>query len=322
MASASVEGLDGDDTFNVSGNFSIPLLVSGGNPSASDVLNFSTVGAGAVTVDLAAQTVQQAGSGLVSFVGVEVLNANAAATAITVTASAGPDNISVTPTGANTATLVRAGQNLTVNTTNTSTLTVDAVAGTDTVTVNGTSAGETIAVVKGATTTVQVGGLKTVSLPAASDENVTVLAGDGDDTINVSGSTSNNQIININGGDPTASDTLTVTMSTAGATSVLPGATPDAGVITSPNGSTTFSGIEAITVTGTATGTNILNTPGTNANDTIALQHTGGADRISVNNRAVVTFANYATVNLDGLSGDDKINVSPVGLSATVTTIN
>ena len=41
-----------------------------------------------------------------------------------------------------------------------------------------------------------------------------------------------------------------------------------------------------------------------------------------VNDRAVVTFANYPTVNLNGQFGDDKFNVSPVGLAATVTTIN
>jgi len=52
------------------------------------------------------------------------------------------------------------------------------------------------------------------------------------------------------------------------------------------------------------------------------LQHLGATDRVWVNNRAVVTFANFPTVNLNGQFGDDKFNVSPVGLSATVTTIN
>ena len=66
-------------------------------------------------------------------------------------------------------------------------------------TIQGTAAGDVIAVVKGASTTVQVNALKTVTLPSASDENVTILAGDGDDTINVSGTTNNGQIINVQG---------------------------------------------------------------------------------------------------------------------------
>src|SRR5262249_30222705 len=77
-----------------------------------------------------------------------------------------------------------------------------------------------------------------------------------------------------------------------------------------------------ITVTATAGGGNTLAMQGTNGNDTIALQNLGQADRAWVNNRAVVTFANYGTVNLNGQFGDDKFNVSPVGLSPIVTTIN
>src|SRR5206468_1037867 len=47
-----------------------------------------------------------------------------------------------------------------------------------------------------------------------------------------------------------------------------------------------------------------------------------GSDRVWVNNRAVVRFANYPIVNLDGQFGADQFSVSPAGLSATVTTIN
>ena len=65
-------------------------------------------------------------------------------------------------------------------------------------------------------------------------------------------------------------------MATAGTTTVVPGATPDAGVINSPDGSTTFSGIEQITVTGLAGGANTLAMQGTNGHDTMALQHLGG----------------------------------------------
>src|SRR5258705_346210 len=73
------------------------------------------------------------------------------------------------------------------------TFTIDAVGGVDTVTVNGTSAGDNINVVKGASTTVLVNGFKTVTLPSATDENVTIASGDGNDQIAISGTTANNQ---------------------------------------------------------------------------------------------------------------------------------
>ncbi len=47
----------------------------------------------------------------------------------------------------------------------------------------------------------------------------------------------------------------------------------------------------------------------------------GGANRVWVNDRAVYTFASFVTVNINGLFGDDKLNVLPVGLVG-VTNIN
>src|SRR5678815_3355983 len=111
-------GLQGDDIFNIPGNQPIPVGVNvqGGNPSASDVLNFTGTG-GAVTLDLVAQTVTETGFGPVSFSGVETLNVNAGAGAISVVGTSGPDDLSVTPTGATTSTVVPAGLNLSINTT-------------------------------------------------------------------------------------------------------------------------------------------------------------------------------------------------------------
>ncbi len=143
-------------------------------------------------------------------------------------------------------------------------------------------------------------------------------AGDGNDTINVTGTTASGQIINIQGGSPTSnalasSDVLNITMSTAGTTAAAPGATPDAGLITSPDGTTGYSGIESFNLTGLAAGANTINVQGTHDNDTIALQLING-NRVWINDRAVYTFANYPTVNINGLFGDDKISVLPVGL--------
>src|SRR5262249_10280797 len=117
------------------------------------------------------------------------------------------------------------------------------------------------------------------------------------------------------------SDTLAITMSTTGVTQVAPGATPDAGVVGSPDGATTFSGIEFLNVFGTVGGANILIVNGTNGNDSIALQHFG-LDRVFVNDRAPVGFGNSPTVTLPGRFGDDRFSITPVGLSPVVTAIN
>src|SRR5262249_15459479 len=110
-------GHDGDDVFDVPGNspFDGGVLIDGGNPSASDIVNFTGDGTGDVTLDLDTPSITEAGFAPVTFTGVEVLNADAGAAAITVVGSAIADDIAVTPTGTDTATLTHAGQNLVVN---------------------------------------------------------------------------------------------------------------------------------------------------------------------------------------------------------------
>ena len=328
-----LRGLDGDDTFNVTGTLAPitgGIVVDGGNPSASDVLNLSGA-TGAVSVSLADASLPSltsiTGYGTtVQLTGIETANLNASGNAVTVTGTSQPEAFSYTPTGATAGTITSAGLNTVFNASNVAgALTLNGSGGVDSVTVNGTSGADTIAVVKGATTTVGVNGLQVLSITSASTENVTVNAGDGNDTINLSGTTASNQVVNILGGAPTsnalgASDILNIAMSTAGTTAVAPGATPDAGLITSPDGTTAYSGIESFNLTGLAAGANTINVQGTHDNDTIALQFIAG-NRVWINDRAVYTFSNYPTVNINGLFGDDKINVLPIGLVG-VTTIN
>ena len=181
VAFLDLSGLDGDDTFNIAANnlITFGVFVDGGNPSASDTVNFTGTGGG-VTIDLAAQTVTQAGLAPVSLSGVEVLNVNAGAGAITVLGSTGDDNATVTPTGTDTATITAAGLNLTVNTTNSGVLTLNGLAGSDHLAVNGTQAGETITVT-GALVT--IAGRKTVNYAGA--ENLRVNGQAGSDIFDV-----------------------------------------------------------------------------------------------------------------------------------------
>ena len=320
-----INSIGGDDSITIASSALFLggiQVISGDNGNGSDTLNVS--GADLV-IDLEANKVTGVVGGPVSFNGIEHLNVTATAT-ITINGKSSTDLLTVTPTGVNTTRIVPSvGGLLSIETNNPGTLTIAGVGGIDSVVVNGTSAADTINVVKGATTTVAVGALKVVSIDSSTTENVSVNAGDGVDTINLSGTTNSGQIINITGGSPTsnagvAADTLNITMLTAGTTAAVPGATPDAGVITSPDGNTFYSGIELFSLTG-AVGANTLNSQGTHNNDTMALQFLGGANRIWINDRAVYTFANFATVNMNGLFGDDKINVLPIGLVG-VTTIN
>ncbi|MFO0943475.1 MAG: hypothetical protein U0930_22295 [Pirellulales bacterium] len=299
----------------------------GGN----DIVNFNGNGAGDITATFATITsVGETGFQTIGLSDVENLNVNAAGRAANVVGTAGADQLQVTPTSAAGAT-VRLLSSSPVTTTpninlsNVTSLSIDAAGGSDSVTVIGTSSNDSIGVAKGASSVVSVNALLAVSILAASTELILVDAGDGNDTTNVTGTTASGQQLSILGGSPTSNagavaDVLNVTLATAGTTAAVPGSTPDAGVITNPDGNINYSGIEFFNVTGAA-GANTFNIQGTHDNDTIALQFLAGANRVWVNNRAVYTFANYPIVNINGLFGDDKINVLPVGLVG-VATIN
>src|SRR5439155_9419145 len=130
--------------------------------------------------------------------------------------------------------------------------TIDGFTGAESVTINGTNTNDTISVVKGATTTVQVNTFKAVSLPSASDESVTIDAGDGVDFIGVSGTSNNHQIVNVDGGGPELNNELAITLASAGGATVVPGSTPDAGTVLNVDGRTAFSGIQFVSLTGLA----------------------------------------------------------------------
>src|SRR5262249_30651324 len=135
-----------DDTFKVDAALPyLNTLVDGGDPSASDVVNFtgSATTANLITVDLGAQTVAEATFGPVSLSGVEVLNVNAASHNLPALGPAGPDNLSYPPTGASAGTVPGVGP--TVNFTGVGgTFPIDALGGANALTVIGPAAANTI----------------------------------------------------------------------------------------------------------------------------------------------------------------------------------
>ncbi|MDX1926571.1 MAG: dockerin type I domain-containing protein [Pirellulaceae bacterium] len=307
----------GDDTITIapSALFAGGIRVIGGsNGNGSDSLSLS--GADLV-VDLEANSVSGVVGGPVSFTGIEHLNVTAAAT-ILINGKSSADQLSVTPTGANTTTIVpSAGGLLSINTNNPGSLTINTVSGSDAITVNGTPSNDTIGVARTAVSQVSVGALKVVQV--SNSESLRVVGGDGNDTINVTG-TGSTAFLVVDGGLNTANDTVTVTNLTAGTTTYTPGSTSDSGTLGTPDGGIQLLGTELITLTGAAA-TDTLTANGTHGNDTIALQFLGGANRIWLNGQSVISLSSYGTVNLNGRFGDDKINVLPIGLVG-VTTVN
>jgi hypothetical protein len=281
VSTLTLNGLAGDNTFNVAGNdpFTGGVFVDG-DPGT---LNFTGDGTAGVTADLGASSVVETGFGPVDFTGLATANIGVGGNTLTIDGTAGDDNLTYTPTGAGTqgaGTVTDAGLPTTLNFNGvTGTFTLDPKGGTNTVTVNGTASNDTIAVVRGATTTVQVNALQSVSLVTADTQALVVDTGLGTDTVDVSG-TSGPASLTVNGGAVPRADTLNVTNSTAGTTTVTPGATPDAGIVTEPgtDGSVAFTGMSSISVTAAgAAAANTIVGIGPNGDDTLFLQHIGAA---------------------------------------------
>src|SRR5262249_45407194 len=128
IGNLTLNGLDGDDLFNVTGPQPYTSIVlAGGNPSASDTAKL-TGASGAVTVNLADSTIPTNttitgynGTGTVTLTGIEVANLDANSNTVTVMGTGGSDSLTVSPTGAAAATLTNAGLNSTFNFTTVST---------------------------------------------------------------------------------------------------------------------------------------------------------------------------------------------------------
>ncbi|HEY2411086.1 MAG TPA: hypothetical protein VGI40_02525, partial [Pirellulaceae bacterium] len=211
LRSLTLNGLSGDDSFNIPGNhpFSTGVFIEGGDPSASDVVNFTGT-AGPITVDLTSNTIQQNGSGAVSLNGTEQVNINAnAAVVVTGTASSDTFNVQPTAAGAGNFTVSSAGGTAypVFNYTNATSLTVNGgTGGFDTLAIVGDDSVDTVSA--NATTVTRNGGAVTfgtnldqlnistlggndsVTLTGAVPIPAVVDAGAGDDTVDGSGLTS------------------------------------------------------------------------------------------------------------------------------------
>ncbi|MDA1053079.1 MAG: dockerin type I domain-containing protein [Planctomycetota bacterium] len=93
-------GLDGSDTFDITPDADVVIVVQGSNPGAgSDTLNFNGTG-GVVTLDLTTSTITEAGLEPVSYSGIESVNLDTDDGALTVVGTVDNDLFTVTPLGA------------------------------------------------------------------------------------------------------------------------------------------------------------------------------------------------------------------------------
>ena len=199
-----LEGANGDDLFEIAGDhpFDSGVRIRGGSPgSGSDVLNFVGSGAGAVTLNLANQTITEAGFAAVSFAEIETVDLRANA-ALIVTGTNQNDTFDVTPTGAgNDGGLLHDGTSATFRYTNATSVTINGDSGSaDQVNVHGNEVANTITTTADSITvdgsTVTLGsGLEVLQLFAGGGNDnvdlsslvfaggITILGGDGDDTL-------------------------------------------------------------------------------------------------------------------------------------------
>lgn len=309
-------GLDGDDVFAISGNhpFATGILVEGGNPSASDVVNFTGSGAGAVTVDLENETVQEMGFGAVSLSGAEVVNIDAATANVIVLGENGDDELIFEAQTLDAGRLTKTGLNRVFNLINVGDLTIDGNGGDDALHVHANSADNIIDVSDVAVTFDAASMLQDVNTIANIDE-LSVFGGNGGDLFNV---TPGAIPIFIDGGDPIGvdappGDEIVITAVTL----FHPGPEPDEGGFeTAGAEEVSFDHIERITVMpGPMPGPVVIF--GTNGDDDITIiardmsTHLGADGvqdfTVSVNNGVAILFLDQPELQIDALAGDDNV---------------
>ncbi len=319
-----LQGLGGDDTFNVTAVPGVQTAVEGDGPGASDVLNFSSTGPTAI--DLGNSQINDAATAIVpdvAYSGIETLNVNAINQTLTVFGSATDDTIRVTPYGAFAGTLQANGQAPVVNysNVNANTINVDPLGGQNVLVVNATPGNDAILVNVPASSvdTGATGGI--VAFALGNTDALHVNGREGDDTFAV---TPGAIPVSINGGDPIggSDDINLIVPFGAGTTTFHPGPLADEGSFTFSGVGfepVSFDNIEGGSVDLTATA-GALNIHGTNGDDDITVignDATGTTDDlfVSVDDGPSILYLGVNDLTVDGLNGDDDIDVDINDLS-------
>jgi len=299
LPTATLNALDGDDVFAVTGVQSFTTLnVHGGDGDDDDTLLATNAGA-AVVVDLGARTVVGYG-GTINYTGLQLINADANSQTFRVNGTADDDTLDVVPFTADSGTVQANGSDPVVryDSVSANAITVDGAGGENTVVVHGNETGETFTVT---TALVSVGG-QTINYLA---QALTVKGEQGADTFNV---TPGAIPIFIDGGDPIGSanpgDAINIQAGDAN-TTFLPGPEGDEGGINVTGSQTvSFDHIENLTITNP----NQMSVCGTNGDDEITVIATGTNDfQFAVNDSPLASVTDADSLVLEGKAGDDDL---------------
>jgi len=311
----------GTDTIGINKNENTPsglfgITINGGDPSDSDTLNVTGVGA-AVTVDTGAGTVTNAtgtpGDVLISYSNIASLNLLAGIGNLTLDATAADDTVTVTPgltTGANSGTLQSNGAVPQISFVNSGTLNVNLDGGSNALVVNGSQSRDIIDV-SGAS--VAIKGRHTVNYNGV--QALTVNGEAGSDTFNVTPSATT--AIFIDGGPPIGNGDVLFVISPSGLANFFPGPQPDQGsYVVFGDQPVSFTHIEASLVVLPSdppdTATINLAAAGTVADPISQLQNGSGSTLSTLRN-----YTNVNPVNALGLDGGDTSYVTAAASGAS-----
>ncbi len=335
---ATIDGLDGDDVFNLTQAIAFDLDLNGGNPSASDIANLSGA-SGLVFVSLgdaalaSNTTITGYGVGTVTLSEVEVANLDTEGNALSVLGNATDETISYRPTGGQAGTFEKEGLNTQFNFTDVTDLfSIDPLALSDEVVIVGTAGNDQIDVSQSAgSVTVQVNTRKAVNLSAANTQSLVINSGSNDDQLTVN-STTGPVLVPITYDGEGGTNSLRLEGGIAQTDTYWVGPDPSAGKsqITFAGGTQTvhFTNLAPVldlviapvlTVNANNANNAINYTQGPNSgNEGINFALTG---LVSVDEFETIEFTNKEELVINGLAGDDKINLNNPAVPNALGTI-
>lgn len=287
----TLNGLDGDDQFNLTGTlpYAQGVVIDGGNPSASDSLTLTgTAGVENVTVNINEDTIGGFGGDPVSVFGVEHvrLNGNGGADTLALSGTGKEDTFDFAPEGNGVGELTVGGFPLTDYNSFTGGISVNGINGFDHLTVTGTSGNDRFDLVQPAAGTLNVtlnAFTQNFTFTNVEAGGINALAGDDIIRINSTAAGNNSLRYDVDGGPSTTSDRLAVD-----ATNLLAlyrkGQDDSTGSITiGARQPVVFVNVERIDAVGTGANLVVFKHDPFESNDTLATAtHLGSGETINV----------------------------------------
>ena len=246
---------------DLAGNVSAPsagLKVTIAKQSLTLPGGTTTPAGGLVTVDLGAGTIagfaSPSASGKIGIVGIPVVNIDANNNALSILGTSGDDQLTYTPTGAKSGSVLVGGSAQFFSLTGVGgTFTIDPLTGNnDVVTIIGSAGADAVTGNIDVTSTVQVGALLTVAVPNADVDRLAIVTLDGQDTITLNVTDTVSATISVDAGDPAPAQNKNGDLLLVNAVS------PKGFVQNAPGGPTQGSGVVTVTYPKTTNTTTLI----------------------------------------------------------------